>query len=442
MYDVIIRDATIIRSTGRVVADIAIEDGKIVHVGGNPAGSAREEVQGIGRFVIPGVIDSQVRFRGPGTAVGRDLAVGSRAAVASGVTTVIELPDGSPSMTTAADVAALLEAASQQAVCHVGAWVAVGAETAGDVGALVDAGAVAPLVRLDWTEGPLAADEAVLRAVLAAAPGVVGVHAEDPKRLAKAQRKWAEVEDPQHNDVRPPKAAQAAVKALIDLMKEVRRPIHLTSFSTSAELNLLDPYREDLPISCSVAPHHLFLSVEASADDLGDAIKVDPPVRGELDRRALWSGIKRGRIDTFHSAHTPLSREAKSRGYWDAPEGLPGIDVMFPLLMSAVKHGRISLERLVEMCCEAPARLFGLAGKGSLEVGADADLVVFSEGETTRLKKPPTLSGVNWTPYLGREVGIAPRLVLVGGRVVARDGVLADDLRPARPVTFTAPAAE
>lgn len=436
MYDLIIRDATIIRSTGRVVADIAVEDGRIAHVGHNPAGPAKEEIQGIGRFVLPGVIDSQVRFRAPGGATGRDLASGSRAAVASGVTTVLELPDGDPSIHTADDVAALHAAAAEHAVCNVGAWAGVTQDNAAEVAALVAAGAVAPLVRLDAAEGPGALDDATFRAVLAAAPGIVGVHAEDAARLAKGRRKWEAVEDPQHNDVRPPKAAREAVAALIDLIKEVRQPIHLTSFSTSAELNLLEPHRDDLPITSSVAPHHLFLSVEASARDLGDAMKVDPPVRGELDRRALWSGIKRGRIDTFHSAHTPLSREAKSGGYWGAPQGLPGVDTMFLLLMGAVKYGRISLERLVEMCCEAPARIFGLEGKGAIVEGADADLVVFSEGETAKLKDPPPYSGVSWSPYIGREVGIPPRLVIVGGRIAARDGVLSDDLPAGRPVRF------
>jgi len=436
VYDLIIRDATIIRSTGRVVADIAVEDGRIAHVGHNPAGPAREEIQGIGRFVLPGVIDSQVRFRAPGDATGRDLATGSRAAVASGITTALELPDGTPGISSVADIEALRSAAAEHAVCNMGAWVGVERDNASAVADLVAAGAVAPLVRLDALDGPTALEPATFRSVLAAAPGIVGVHAEDAQRLAKGRRKWEAVEDPQHNDVRPPKAARDAVAALIELIKEVRQPVHLTSFSTSAELNMLEPHRDDLPITTSVAPHHLFLSVEASARDLGDAMKVDPPVRGELDRRALWSGIKRGRIDTFHSAHTPLSRAAKAAGYWDAPQGIPGVDTMFLLLMGAVKYGRISLERLVEMCCESPARIFGLEGKGAVVEGADADLVVFSEGETQKLTDPPPYSGVDWSPYVGREVGISPRLVMVGGRIVARDGVLVDDLQPGKPVRF------
>jgi dihydroorotase len=435
VYDLIIRDATIIRSGGRVVADIAIEDGRIAHVGGNPAGGTKEDIPGIGRFVIPGVIDSQVRFRKPGDARGRDWGLGSRAAVRSGVTTVVELPDGEPGIQSAADVKAALDGAAKAAVCNVGVWVGITRENFDQVGEFVEAGAAAPLIHLDHGEGPLCLDEDHIRAVMRAAPGIVGVHAEDPALLAKGRRKWEAVEDPQHNDVRTPKAARASVERLIEIVKEVKRPVHLTSFSTSAELNLLDPHRGDLPISCSVAPHHLFLSVETSAK-AGDTLKVNPPVRGELDRRALWSGIKRGRIDTFHSAHTPLSKESKSGGYWSAPEGLPGVDVLFLLLMSAVKHGRISLERLVEMCCEAPAEIFGLTGKGSITEGADADLVVFSEGETTRLRKAPTISGVNWSPYVGREVGIPPRLVLVGGRVVSRDGELVEDLKPAGRVQF------
>jgi len=211
--------------------------------------------------------------------------------------------------------------------------------------------------------------------------------------------------------------------------------VHLCSLSTAGELNILDPYRGDLPITCSVAPYHLFISVE-TAGKMAPLLKVEPPVRTELDRRALWAAIKRGRIDTFASVHVPLSRDAKSVPYWQGPCGIPGVDITFPLLMSAVKHGRFGLERLVEMCCETPARLFGLAGKGTIEEGGDADLILFSEGATHRLRKPPPHSGAGWTPYIGREAGAPPSLVMVGGRVVSRDGELASDLVAASPVRY------
>jgi dihydroorotase len=164
--------------------------------------------------------------------------------------------------------------------------------------------------------------------------------------------------------------------------------------------------------------------------DLEGLAKTDPPVRHELDRRALWTAVKRGRIDVFHSAHVPLSRAAKSGPYHARPAGMPGVDTLLPLLVGAVKNGRLGVEQLVQMCSEAPARLFGLTSKGRVVEGADADLLMIREGNTRRLRPAPEASGVEWSPFLGREVGLLPELVVSRGRVVAMDGVLTDDLPP------------
>lgn len=181
-----------------------------------------------------------------------------------------------------------------------------------------------------------------------------------------------------------------------------------------------------------IRPQHLFLSIETHK--LGEAIKNEPPVRHELDRRALWSAVKRGRVDAFHSGHVPLSRDRKSGPYEQMPPGLPGVDTLLALLIGAVKNGRLGLEQVVQMCSEAPARLFGLTNKGRIEVGADADLLLVREGQTRRLKPAPTASGVSWSPFLGREVGLLPEVVVARGQVVARGGVLVGEVPLGRPV--------
>ena len=133
----------------------------------------------------------------------------------------------------------------------------------------------------------------------------------------------------------------------------------------------------------------------------------------------------------------PHTREEKEQDYWDAPSGLPGVGTMFPLLVGAMKHGRLSLERLVSMSCEAPAKMFGLEGKGIIEVGADADVVLFREGVTTKLVANMLNSHCGWSPFLGREVGVPPDVVIVQGNIVAEAGVLRDDLIPGRQVRYS-----
>lgn len=434
MYDLIIRDATIIHSGGRLVADIAVEDGRIAYVGGNAAGGAREEIQGIGRFVMPGVIDTHTHMRSVEDPSQDEWLENSRMAVRTGVTTILDMPDSTSPTVDAAAVDAKLARASEQCLANFGVWLGATKDNLDQLADLQASGKVAAtLARMDVQEGPLHIGLEGLQEAMASGSGLLGVHAESAKVLAKYHRKWSAVEDPVHNDVRPPKAALEAVKQVIELVRETGRSTHLVSLSTAGELNVLDPHRDDLPITCQVHPYHLFLSVETAANQ-GDLLKVDPPVRAELDRRALWAAVKRGRIDTFASGHAPLTKAHKTGDYWSLPSGIPGVGLLFPLLMSAVKHGRLGLERMVEMCCEAPARTFGLTGKGHIEEGYDADLVLFTEGETSRLRKAPPSAKSGWTPYLGREVGHDPVIVISGGRVVARDGVLEEDLQPGRQV--------
>lgn len=437
MYDLIIRDATIVSAGGRQVADIAIEGSRIAYVGGKAAGPARKEIDAIGRFVMPGVIDTHVHFRDPGDGRREDWGSGSRAAVAGGVTTVLDMPNTTPATLDMATVKAKLALAAKASVANYGVWVGAAAGNLGLLGDVWDSGLVCGIkVFMGDSTGALAVDDATLEGVFTRTRGLIGVHAEDQHVLEAAKKKWQNNPNPVHNDVRPPEAAVEAVRKLMDLVRRTGRSVHICHLSTQGELTLLDPYRGDLSITCEVSPHHLFLSVETVGDKLGQMIKVNPPIRAELDRKALWTAVKRGRIDTFGSDHAPHTLDDKRRSYWQAPSGIPGVETMYPLLMSAVAHGRMNLERLVEMSCEAPARIFGLKDKGTIRAGADADLILFREGELLRLGREHLHSRVRWSPYVGKEVAAFPELVMVQGRIVARRGKLTDDLKPGKPVTY------
>jgi dihydroorotase len=178
------------------------------------------------------------------------------------------------------------------------------------------------------------------------------------------------------------------------------------------------------------------LSIENTGNQ-GNLIKADPPIRTELDRRAILAAVKRGRIDAFASSHSPYALDAKKQDYWSVPSGMPGVGAMLPLLMGALKNGKINLETLVSMCCENPARIFNLEGKGHIQEGADADLLLFREGDTTKLTSEMLGPHCGWSPYIGREVGVSPKLVVVNGVVAARDGVLSDNLPAGKPVTYS-----
>ena len=428
MYDVIIRDGTIVRSNGRLVADIAIEDGKIAYVGGNPGGRAKEEISAIGRFVMPGVIDAHVHFRDPGHPSKETWATGSREALRGGVTTVLDMPNTDPQTLDQAAVDAKLASAASQSVVNFGVWAGATEGNVSTLNDLWDSGSVCGTkVFMGDPSGELNVTAEVLEEIFTKTKGLIAVHAEDQTALEAAHAEWKGIDRPVHNDVRPPEASIRAVETLIELVKKTGRAVHICHLSTAGELAALDPYRGDLPITCEVSPHHLFLSTD-NAGELGNLIKVNPPVRTELDRRAMMASLKRGRLDTFGSAHAPHGLDEKEQEYWSAPAGLPGVGTMFPLILGALKNGRLGLELMVSMLSENPAKIFGLEGKGCIEEGADADLVMFQEGVTTKLTQDGVTCHSGWSPFVGREVGVSPDIVMVNGHISARHGVIVDDL--------------
>lgn len=429
MYDLIIRDATIVHSGGRLVADVAVEDGRIAFVGSNPGGPARQDLSGIGRFLIPGCIDSDVRIDAPGADPVALWAAESRAAVTRGVTTFLHRAGG-PTSPLELDAAAAAAAAGS--VIPFGLWAVAGGDQDQALAERVAQGGAVGL-SLRVSEGAASLDR--LRALHAETAGLLGVLAEDPATVATAQARWASNPSPLHDDLHPAKAALEAAREILALVRASPRPVHIHQLSTAGELNLYDPFHDDVPLTAGVTPQHLFLSTDTT-DQAGGLLKTDPPVRPELDRRALWAAIKRSRVEVFASGHVPLSRAHKAAGYRGAPVGLPGAETLLPLLLGAVKNGRLGLERLVEMCCEAPARIFGLQGKGRIHVGADADMLLFTEGVTRRLQEGELRSSAGWSPYIGREVGMPPLLVMVAGRIVAQDGRLTGDPPLAAPVRY------
>jgi dihydroorotase len=391
VYDLLIQDATIIHAGRRQVADIAVSDGTIVYIGDRPSVKSRRSISAIGRFVMPGAIDLGVSLRG-GTP--EDWGSLSRAAAAAGVTTLIATSGAMD-----ADSLAEQQAASASALVSHGHWGHATPANAEDLAEL-------------WVEGRICGaaldnlSEPLLSAHLGTAIGLLGVHAD----------------------------GAADVERLQSLVRTHQRATHIFGVSSANEVEVLDAVRGELPLSCAISPNHLFLSVETMGR-IPAALRCRPPIRPELDRRAMWTAIKRRRIDCFSSGHVPHPKTPVGQV---AAAGLPGVDTLLRLLMSAVFNGRMSLEVMVEMCSSAPARILGLERKGSLEVGADADLVLFHEGQTAKLSAGGLHSAAGWSPFTGRSLAAPPQVVIVGGRIVAEDGRIVSS-EPAAPVVYHRP---
>ncbi len=444
MYDLVVEDATIVSGwEPRRVADICVEHGRIVHVGDGASGAARARVSAAGKLVMPGVIDGHVHFRSPGHPHKEDWASGSRAAASGGVTTVLDMPNTNPPTLTRMEWEQKRALAAEHSRVNFGIWVGASAGRNDAINELMDSGDACGIkVFMGASTGPLLVDDDTLVRLFEQTRGLIGVHAEEESVLEVLRTRCSSVEAPNHNVVRPPVAATIAVRRLIELVEAHLRPVHICHLSTEAESDLVEAARgvdrRRLPITTEICPHHLYLSADLPAafgrplengatTASGNWIKVNPPIRDDADRRAMWSAVQRQRIDTIGSDHAPHTMAEKALPYWSAPSGIPGVETTLPLLLTAVRQGRITLERVVQLCCEEPARVFGLKAKGAIREGHDADFVVLGEPDLRPLTSDDIVCRVAWSPFEGMPMVPKPDAVYVAGRLVASHGRIVDD---------------
>jgi dihydroorotase len=255
----------------------------------------------------------------------------------------------------------------------------------------------------------------------------VCVHAEDEQEIRRLSAEYKR-RDPKgkveyHNVIRSPITAAISVEAACDAASRAHRGVHLCHASTKAELDIVETYRNGgVPVTLEVCSHHLFLS-ENDARRLGNYGKVNPPLRSRLDVAALLAELSKHRsaIDCVASDHAPHTRSEKGQDYWQAPSGVPGVQLRVPLMIDAANRGLLSLSQVVRYCASNPARVFGLCAKGVLAEGFDADIILVDLKKERTVRAEDQLSRCGWTPYEGRKLRGAIEKTILGGRV-AFDG--------------------
>lgn len=437
-FDLIVRNGTVVVGDARREVDVGIRDGRFAALAerGTLAGAGAAEIDATGRHVLPGAIDGHVHFREPGFEQKEDWLTGSRAAVMGGVTTVLEMPNTQPPTRAASDARAKADLAAAKAYCDFGLFGLVDAEYDAGVDAarleeLVASGLVIGLkVFLGPTTGGLGTpeDAGLLQGLsIARAGGLrVAFHAEDGGILMQVGELlgWPR-EAIGHLESRPAIAEVTAIDHVGRLLEQSGARGHISHLSSAVGLEAVQRWRErGLDLTTEVTAHHCFLGRDDYAR-LGGQIKVNPPVRGEPDASALLAALADGRIDCIASDHAPHTRaENLVEDINDVLAGTSGVETTLPLFLTAVAEGRLTLERLVDATSAGPARVWGLAGKGAIEVGADADLTIVD------LVRPGVIRGADLhgkhqlTPFEGMATVGAPTATVVRGHIVMRDGQL------------------
>ncbi len=416
---------------GKMVdCNIAIDNGKIVKIGTAASMPPADQKINLNRLItLPGLIDAHVHLRDQGKAYKEDFRTGTAAAAAGGFTTVLDMPNNDPVTMSASTLNDRKELAEKRVLVNVGFYSEFPVETA-EIAAIVGAGAVGfKLFMAEKIGGINPDDDAVLAVAFAALKREnvpVAVHAEDGKivRGLEAEQRRANRRDIEAFLAAHPENAET--KALVRLLQGIERTgthLHVCHVSTRNGLSLIANGRKrGLPITCEVTPHHMLLST-SDLERIGTTAITMPPVRDKNQAAAFLDGIANGSIDMVGSDHAPHALQEKTNeDVWNVKVGVPGLETTLPLMLTEFNRRLLSLADLARLLAEAPARTFGLEGKGKIEEGGDADLTIIDLDREGRIDPSRFHSKAKFSPFEGWHTkGVAVKTI-VGGKLVMDEG--------------------
>ncbi len=389
---------------------LGIEEGRIVAIRKTLGG---REIEDHGdSLILPGCVDMHVHLRDPGLTEKDDFAHGTAAAAIGGVTTVVDMPNTKPPVTTRSALDQKIASVKHRAAVDYGVYGAP--RSSGAVDSLRSA--LALKVYMAESTGGLQIEDASLPEILEAtgkARRLLVAHAEDPHLFEKSPPSTLTG----HAAARPKEAEVSAIRRLAGLWTD--QGVHVAHVTCVEALDAIPA-----GITTEATPHHLLLDYSRPLRAFG---KVNPPLRSRKDREALWDAFARGRIDVVASDHAPHTKEEKSEKFEEAPSGVPGVATSFPLLLRLAKAERTTLERIVEVMATRPAQILGIE-KGAIEIGRDADLVVVDPRDISKVTAKRVRYKCGWTPFEGMEACFPRTVYLRGERIVEGGEAVAEGL--------------
>lgn len=422
MFDLVLKNGTIVTPGGVFETDIGVREGKIGHIGPIAEEHASEVFDATGLHILPGVIDSQVHFREPGLEYKEDLETGARSAALGGVTCVFEMPNTNPSTITPGLLQDKLNRAKgRMDVDH--AFYAGATHENTNLLAEMEAmpGCCGIKVFMGASTGDLLVqDDEGVEAVLRTIKRRAAFHSEDEYRLAERRDLAREGDWTSHPEVRDAQAAIQSTERLLRLARKTGKRIHVLHITTADEMRLLAGAKD--VASVEVTPQHLTLVAPEAYQELKGRAQMNPPIREQHHVEGLWRALNAGIVDVMGSDHAPHTLEEKARPYPASPSGMPGVQTLVPLMLNHVNNGRLTLRRFVELTSAGPQRVFGIAGKGRIAEGYDADFTIVDMNRTETITDEWSATKSGWTPFDGMKVKGWPVSTIIRGEFIMRDG--------------------
>lgn len=431
MKDTLIRNARMVNEGQITEGDLLIRNGRIEQIGGDLGAKSAELVMDAdGKLLLPGMIDDQVHFREPGATHKADMHSESRAAVAGGITTFMDMPNTKPLTVTLEALEDKYTLAAERSLANYAFYLGATNDNIDVIRALDPRQACGIKVFMGASTGNMLVDrEATLEAIFRDAPVLIATHCEDtPIILANEQayreKYGADVPMACHPKIRSAEACLKSSGFAIGLAKRHGTRLHVLHLSTAQEMDQFETGALDgKRITAEACVHHLYFD-ETDYEEKGALIKCNPAIKGQADRDAIRQAVIDGRIDVIGTDHAPHTLEEKGNSYFEAPAGLPLVQYALPMLLELYHEGLFSLELIVEKAAHGPARLFDVAERGYLREGYWADLVLVDLEDRHQVVREEVLYKCGWSPLEGRTLRSSIDSTFVNGHRVYHRGVI------------------
>ena len=439
----LIKNAKIVNENNTFLGDVLIENEIIIKISSEIKASENVEViDAEGQFLIPGFIDDQVHFREPGLTHKANIASESRAAVAGGITTFIEMPNTVPQATTQDLLEDKFIIAANDSYANY-SFMFGGTNDNLEELLKTDPKKVAGIkLFLGSSTGDMLVDnEEILEKIFSSTKMIISVHCEDEATIRKNTKIFRDkygddIPLKYHPIIRSEEACYLSSSKAIELAKKTGARLHVFHLSTAKETAL---FRNDIPlkekqITAEVCIHHLWFS-DKDYEEKGTHIKWNPAVKTEADRQGLWEALLDDRIDVLATDHAPHTLDEKNNVYTKAPSGGPLVQHAIPAILEKVKEGVISIEKAVEKMSHNPAILFQIEKRGFIKEGYFADLVLIDTNKPQTVSKDNILYKCGWSPFEGTTFSSTITHTFVNGNLIYKNGVFNDEIKGKR-ITF------
>ncbi len=438
---ILLKNSNIVNEGKIINGDILIKGERISQIGNfHYTPSSTDTVIDLeGKYIFPGIIDDQVHFRDPGLTYKADIHSESRAAIAGGITSYMDMPNNIPAILTQELLEKKYQDAATKSMANYSFYMGASNNNLKEVLKTNPRNVCGIKVFMGSSTGNMLVDnEATLEGIFSKAPCLVATHCEDETTIKKNIKDYKakygyEMSIDKHPKIRSADACYLSSSLAVRLAKKHNTRLHVLHLTTAKEMELFDNTIDlkDKRITAEVCVHHLVFN-DTDYSKYGTKIKWNPAIKSENDRKALIKALKENKIDVVATDHAPHTEEEKNNNYFNAPSGGPLVQHSLPTMLEFYHQGEMTLEQIVEKMSHAVADCFQISERGYIKEGYYADLVVVDLHNEWTVNKDNILYKVGWSPFEGRKFKSKILKTIINGKIVFNEGNFNEDYRGKR----------